>query len=169
MLDCAHFLDAENFRKVSLRRNYQMKKAIYISLALTLFLLASAENSVACSCLVSPEPEKKQVQRAFTDSTAIFSGEVFEISESSADKDSVLVKFKVAKLWKSELNREVTVTTAKESAMCGYRFEIGKKYLVYANGLKDFLLVSNCSRTTNMSNKGDVKYLAKFKLQKRIN
>jgi hypothetical protein len=146
-----------------------MKKAIYISLALTLFLLASAEKSFACSCPRSLEPEKKQVQQAYTDSTAIFSGEVFEISESSADKNSLLVKFKVAKLWKSELNREVTITTAKESAMCGYRFEIGKTYLVYANGLKDSLMVSNCSRTTNMSNKYDVKYLAKFKRQKRVN
>ena len=146
-----------------------MKKAIYISLALTLFLLASAEKAFACSCLRSLEPEKKQVQQAFTDSTAIFSGEVLEISEDSADQNSLLVKFKVAKLWKGELNREVTITTAKDSAMCGYTFEIGKKYLVYANGLKDSLMVSNCSRTKIMSNKGHVKYLAKLKRQKRVN
>ena len=140
-----------------------MKKAVYISLALTLFLLASAERSFACSCLASPEPVKKQVQSAFAGSVAIFSGEVLEISESSADKNSLLVKFKVAKSWKSALNREVTITTAKDSSMGGYGFEVGKKYLVYANGLKNDLSVSNCSRTTNLSSKGDVKYLLKLK------
>jgi hypothetical protein len=146
-----------------------MKKAIYISLALTLFLLASAEKSFACSCLRTLEPVKKQVQQAFMDSTAIFSGEVIEINESPADKNSLLVKFKVAKSWKGELNPEVTITTAKDGAMCGYSFEIGKTYLVYPNGPKDSLMVSNCSRTTNMSSKGDVKYLAKLKHQKRVN
>jgi hypothetical protein len=154
-------------RKESSRRSYQMKKATYISLALTLFLLASAEQASACSCLRSLEPVKKQVQRAFTDSTAIFSGEVLEISESAADENSLLVKLKVATSWKGKLNREVTITTAENSAMCGYTFEVGKKYLVYANGAEGSLMVSSCSRTTNMSNKNDVKYLAKLKRQKR--
>ncbi len=138
-----------------------MKKSIYISLALALFVVASAEKSFACSCAASLEPEKKQVQQAFMNSRAIFSGEVLEINESSADKNSLLVKFKVAKLWKGELKNEISITTNKESSMCGYGFEIGKKYLVYANGLKNDLFVENCSRTTNMSNKGDVKYLNK--------
>jgi len=143
-----------------------MKKTIYISLALTLFVFASAERSFACSCVASLEPDKKQVQKAFTSSSAIFSGEVLEISESSADKNSLLVKFKIAKLWKGELKREIIITTNKDSAMCGYGFEVGKKYLVYANGLKNELFVDNCSRTTNFSNKGDVKYLTKLKRKK---
>ena len=143
-----------------------MKKAIYISLALALFIFASAEKSYACSCPVSLDPEKKQVQEAFKSSGAIFSGEVLEISESSADENSLLVKFKVAKLWKGEMKNEIIITTNKESSMCGYGFEVGKKYLVYANGFNDFLFVENCSRTTNISNKGDVKYLTKLKRKK---
>lgn len=140
-----------------------MKKSIYILLALALFVLASAERSFACSCVASLEPEKKQVQQAFTDSTAIFSGEVLAISESRADKNSLLVKFKVTKLWKGGSKNEITITTNKESSMCGYRFEVGKKYLVYANGLKNELFVENCSRTTNISNNGDVRHLNKLK------
>jgi len=143
-----------------------MKKAIYISLALTMFLFASAEKSFACSCEVTLEPEKKQIQDAFTSSGAVFSGEVVEVSESPADKNSLLVKFKVAQSWKGESKREITITTNKESSMCGYSFEVGEKYLVYANGLKNDLFVDNCSRTTNMSNKGDVKYLTKLKRKK---
>jgi len=143
-----------------------MKRAIYISLTLTLFLLASAERSFACSCKASLEPKKKQVQEAFTSSGAIFSGKIVEVSESPADKNSLLVKIKVAQSWKGESKREIIITTAKESSMCGYGFEVGKKYLVYANGLKNELFVDNCSRTTNMSNKGDVKYLTKLKRKK---
>ena len=143
-----------------------MKKAIYISLALALFVFASAEKSFACSCKASLEPDKKQVQEAFTSSGAIFSGEVIEVNGSQTDKNSLLVKFKVTKWWKGELKREISITTAKESSMCGYGFEIGKKYLVYANGLKNDLFVDNCSRTTNMSNQGDVKYLTKLKRKK---
>ena len=143
-----------------------MKKAVYISLALTLFLLASADRSFACSCEASLESKKKQVQKAFTNSGAIFSGEVIEVYESSADKNSLLVKFKVAKLWKGELKREIIITTNKESSMCGYGFEVGEKYLVYAKRLKNDLFVDNCSRTTNFSNQGDVKYLTKLKRKK---
>ena len=146
-----------------------MTKVIYTSLVLTLLLLMSAQKSFACSCAFSPGPEKKQVRQAFNDSTAIFSGEVLEIRDSSEDINMLLVRFKVTKLWKGELKREVTLTTAKQSAMCGYRFEIATKYLVYGNGPRDALLVTNCSRTTNASNRRDLKYLAKLKRQKRAN
>src|SRR5688572_10871 len=123
-----------------------MKKAIYISLALTLFLLTSAENSFACSCLFSDKPLNVQVKEAFNDSTAIFSGEVISITPTS--EYEVAVKIKVEKSWKGKFSKEVTITTAKDSAMCGYRFEADKKYLVYAYGAKADLSTTNCSRTT---------------------
>ena len=119
-----------------------MKKAIYISLALTLFLLASAEKSFACSCVASLEPEKKQVQEAFTSSGAIFSGEVIEVNESPTDKNSLLVKFKIAQSWKGESKREITITTAKESSMCGYGFEVGKNILFMQMGLRMIFLLT---------------------------
>ncbi len=143
-----------------------MKKYLYISFALLIFLFASAEKSLACSCMVTPEPLKKQIQKAFTGADAIFSGEVIEIKKSSADEYNVLVNFKVAKSWKGNVGKEVTINTAGDSAMCGYGFEVGEKYLVYANGLKDSLSTNICSRTTVFSPKGDVKYLAKLKRKK---
>ncbi|MCY7344741.1 MAG: hypothetical protein LH614_00830 [Pyrinomonadaceae bacterium] len=109
---------------------------------------------------------KKQVQGAFAYADAVFSGEVIEIRESSADKYNFIVKFKVAKSWKGESQPEITITTAKESAMCGFSFAVGQKYLVYAYGLKDALSTTNCSRTTLFGNNGDVKYLAKLERKK---
>lgn len=156
----------ENYKKIVLMRNYQMKKYLYISLALAMFLFASAERSFACSCVFSAEPVKKQVEEAFLSSEAVFSGEVVEINESPTNKYDFIVKFKVAQVWKGEAVTEMTINTSKDSAMCGYSFEVGKKYLVYANGKQDRLATSNCSRTSVFSRKGDVKYLAKLKRKK---
>jgi Tissue inhibitor of metalloproteinase len=143
-----------------------MKKYIYIPLFLAVLLVASAERSYACSCVFSPEPLKKQVQGAFSSAAVVFSGEVVEIKDSPTNKYDVLVKLKVANVWKGEATREITINTAKDSAMCGYNFEVGKKYLVYAYGLKDNLSTTNCSRTSTFNPKGDIKYLDKLKRKK---
>src|SRR5215204_4487534 len=118
-----------------------MKKYFYISLALSVLMLTAAEKSSACSCAASLVPEKKQIQKAFTNSIAIFSGKVVEVKESPADESKFIVKLEVAQSWKGESKREIFITTAKESSMCGYFFQIGEKYLVYANGLKNDLFV----------------------------
>lgn len=144
-----------------------MKKAVYLSLALVLFLFASAEKAFACGCAASLEPLEKQIQAAFVNSEAVFSGKVVEVKESPADESKFIVKIKVAQSWKGAAKREIFITTAKESSMCGYGFEIGKKYLVYANGLKDDPFVENCSRTAVFSDKGDAKYLSKLKRRKK--
>lgn len=144
-----------------------MKKSIYIILfALFIFLFAAPEKSFGCSCIASPDPVKKQIQSAFIGSDAIFSGEVIEVKESPTDKYNFVVKFKVNKSWKDETSQEITINTARESAMCGYNFEIGKTYIVYAAGTANNLSVNNCSRTMIFSNKGDAKYLDKLKRRK---
>jgi len=140
-----------------------MKKYIYICFALAMFLFASAESSYACSCLASPAPVKEQIQGAFSSADAVFSGEVVEIIESPADKDTLIVKFKIAKSWKGKAQPEVTIKTAKESAMCGYSFTTGQKYIVYAYGAGDALSTDNCSRTAMLGKKNDAKYLDKLK------
>ena len=140
-----------------------MKKYIYISFALVIFLFVSAEKSYACSCIVTPEPLKKQIENSYSGADAVFSGEVIEIKESPANKYEFIVKFKVAQNWKGEVGREITITTGKDSAMCGYNFTVGQKYLVYASGLKDNLSTTNCSRTAGLGKKSDAKYLDKLK------
>ena len=142
-----------------------MKKFIYISFALVIFLFAAAEKSYACSCMVSADPVKKQIQEAFTSSDAVFSGEVIEIKDVP-DEYKVVVKFKVVKSWKSAAGKEITVSTMRDSAMCGYSFEMGKTYLVYGSGSKESFSTTNCSRTAMYSANGDAKYFAKFKRKK---
>jgi hypothetical protein len=160
-------VEAQNFRKANAVRHNQMKKAVYISLALVLFVFASAENAFACGCAASLEPLEKQIQAAFTNSVAIFSGTVVEVRESRADESKFIVKLKVAQSWKGAAKGEIFITTAKESSMCGYFFQIGEKYLVYANGLKNDPFVESCSRTAVFSDKNDAKYLSKIKRRKK--
>jgi len=42
------------------------------------------------------------------------------------------VRFSVFRVWKGEVAEEVEVETAVDGPMCGYSFEIGEQYLVYA-------------------------------------
>lgn len=121
-----------------------------------LFLLSS-QNSFACSCLANDKPLTTQIKEAFDNSTAVFSGEILGISSKS--EFEVIVKIKVAKSWKANLAKELNLTTAKDSAMCGFGFEIGQKYLVYAYGKNDTLTTNNCSRTTFESNNTDINVL----------
>ena len=144
-----------------------MKKYIYISFALAIFLFLSAEKSFACSCMVTSEPLKKQVENAYSEAETVLSGEVVEIKDSPTDKYRVIVKFKVDKSWKGAATQEITITTEKDSAMCGFNFETGKTYLVYAFGKKDELATNNCSRTSSFSQNGDLKYLDKLKRKKK--
>lgn len=136
-----------------------MKKIAFI--LSILFLLAASEKSFACSCMLNTKPLKTQVKEAFDSSSAIFSGEVIEIT--SKDEFAVNIKIKVEKSWKGNLSKEIIMTTAKDSAMCGYGFQVGQKYLVYAYGKMDALSTNICSRTTGAGNKSDIKYLDKLK------
>ncbi len=138
-----------------------MRRVTFISLTLFFLLLAAAESSFACSCVRSLKPLKAQVKDAYTNSTAIFSGEVISIAPKS--EYELTVKIKVGNSWKGKLAEEITFMTAKDGAMCGYGFEVGKAYLVYAFGANDSLMTTNCSRTTLSSYKQDIKFLDKLK------
>ncbi len=143
-----------------------MKKTVFILLALSVFLLASVETSYACSCDLSKESVKKQVKNAYQDSTAIFEAEVLEVRESGKNDFQLFVKVRISKSWKGGKTGEIIITTPSQGSLCGYGFTVGKSYLVYANGSDDQLSVSLCSRTTDLLNNGDVKYLNKLKPKK---
>ena len=141
-----------------------MRKVTFISVALLGLFLFAAQSSFACSCVRTFKPLKAQVKKAFNDSTAIFYGEVMTITPKSDTE--VFVKMHVTKSWKGKLAEEVIISTPENSAMCGYTFEIGDAYLVYASGATDSLMTTNCSRTTVGSQKQDIRFLDKLKRRK---
>jgi hypothetical protein len=44
------------------------------------------------------------------------------------------VKFRVEKYWKGVLTTEMIVVTGRGGGDCGYRFEVGARYLIFAYG-----------------------------------
>lgn len=95
----------------------------------------------ACSCAPPPPPKA-----ALEGAAAVFLGEAVEVSVEDQTRTA---RLKVGRWWKGGAATEVAVATHKSGATCGYGFEKGKRYLVYAHqeeGQK-LLRVSLCSRT----------------------
>jgi hypothetical protein len=81
--------------------------------------------------------------------TAVFSGKVSKIEDVGEHELAVTVE--VASAWKGVAKEVIVVHTAKDGATCGYHFEKGKAYLIYASGKErekeTILSASLCSRT----------------------
>lgn len=143
-----------------------MKRFLIITPILFLLLFFAAENSYACSCVyLSNLTLKQEVEAAFTNSVAVFSAEVLEINEKP-NVYNVSVKFKVNKSWKGIKTKEIVLTTGRGGGDCGYRFEVGKKYLVYAYGKTNELGTGICSRTAFVEGNKDIKILTNLKKKK---
>ena len=108
-------------------------------------IAVNIKPAAACSCLPAGPPLTELGQ-----ATAVFAGEVSDITQTTT---GVEVSFSVSEVWKGNLNPTLVVTTGPHSAACGYPFQMGQAYLVYAYGGKNGRLGANlCSRTTLLSN-----------------
>ncbi|WP_181347609.1 hypothetical protein [Thalassobacillus sp. CUG 92003] len=115
----------------------------------------------ACSC-TEPPP----AQTAYKTNDAVFSGKIVKIEkedssgglQSSLDPVKVLVE--VDETWKNASESQQIVATAESSASCGFPFEEGEEYLIYANEHDGELKTDLCSRTTSLdSAEGDMRIL----------
>jgi MYXO-CTERM domain-containing protein len=118
-----------------------MLAAVRLLLALVLVVLCARPGEArACSCMA------QSIEDAIAGSDAIFEGIVDSIEEGDGVRH---VRFSVTQSWEGVETERVEVTTSASSASCGYPFEVGTAYLVYATedaGLE----VSLCSRTRPM-------------------
>lgn len=106
----------------------------------------SAEPAFACSCA-----PPKLIQEAFESSAAVFSGKVASIEGDQFGRTAI---FQVDTAWKGVSKDTVQVLTAAQSSACGYGFEKGMSYIVYAHsGDEDSSLKANkCGTTTPIEN-----------------
>ncbi|HEY0462219.1 MAG TPA: hypothetical protein VGC97_24005 [Pyrinomonadaceae bacterium] len=141
-----------------------MKKIIFLTFIFC-FLALTASKSFACSCALPSRSLEKQIAIAYEKSAAVFYGEVVEITRDP-EKFYVKVKFKVEKSWKNQIESEVVIQTGEGGGDCGYPFNIGQKYLVYAYGDKNSLGTNICQRTSPFET--DLKYLNKIKKPKLL-
>jgi hypothetical protein len=133
-------------------------------LALSLVVLLP-DCASACSCTALPGTPQERAGKALSGSTAVFSGEVVEFEKPPPATTMVegtimgimggggpkaTATLRVSEVWKGPRQQTVTVSTEADSGMgCGYPFEKGREYLVYATG-KD-PSVSLCSETKPLS------------------
>ncbi len=117
---------------------------------LGLVLLSSAVSwtaplgASACSCAEQP------FETAHAGAAAIFEGRAASIAPQEDGR--LLVTFDVVQTWRAAGHEHVEVLTQALEATCGYPFEIGTSYLVYAAEAEgDRYLVSLCSRTAPMA------------------
>ncbi len=119
-------------------------------LTLALFLLTFESAAFACKCA------GHSVSDALAEATAVFEGHVVSIEDFSEGSEPVVAKKKVTlsvvRVWKDlEDTETVSVTTHAESAACGFHFERGESYLVYAQRADAGFTVHSCSRTRPMA------------------
>src|SRR5688572_23213950 len=104
------------------------------------FVLAFGNNTPAFACSCFPVP----VQQRFEESSVVFSGRVIETETIQSDMNAT---FQIDKAWKGISEDAVTVETATAESMCGYVFEEGRSYLVYAFGDEHPLGTGSCGNT----------------------
>lgn len=118
-------------------------------------LLGSAPAVYACTCLPPGTPTEERDA-----SDLVFSGKVVRIDTVMVDIGGGMmypwlnVAFRVDRTWKGSDSSAVEILTAVNSGLCGYHFEVGERYLVYANVFGDYNMpeTSICTRTRAFSN-----------------
>ncbi len=133
------------------------KMRIFLILVIIVSMLTiETESAYACSC-APPGP----LDEDLTTAAAVFTGKVVGLAESTggfgpiSSADPIKVTFQVYTVWKGSVSQTTTITTARSGASCGYTFEKGGEYIVYAHGPENNLSVSLCSRTQPLATAED--------------
>ena len=111
---------------------------------LILFFIFSITETFACSCIETNESLSKKVEKAFNQSDLIISGKVVEIiivnkAKMKSSADPIIYKFEITKMIKGKTEKKIIEIASETSgASCGYKFELGKSYLVYARKSNHF-------------------------------
>lgn len=131
-------------------RRSRCTPSVLLVVVLGLVSLAGGPRSLsACTCAPAGSPHQ-ELERA----DAVFSGRVESIAPARMPGDDpewpsrLAVTLRLLAVWKGLPDGELaTVYTASQSAACGFGFEKGKKYMVYAYDSGGELTATLCSRT----------------------
>lgn len=142
-----------------------MQRRIVLAVLFAVFLFTSfffqAMPAHACSCS-TPSPQEATLQSA-----AIFSGKVIQVEEASdwrkwipfsnqPARGGFEVVLDVQSAWKGMDQTRVLIFTEGWGGGCGFPFEVGREYLVYASYWeRDVLETHICSRTAELINATD--------------
>ena len=125
-----------------------MTRRLLATLLFSVAAFSSLGSAEACSCAGSGSPCD-----AAWRADALFVGHVVSMSAISGGRR---VDLAVIEPFRGLQMSQVTVVTGYGSADCGYPFEMGQSYLIYAHRTPDGqLLTSICSRTRPLRDAGE--------------
>lgn len=117
-----------------------MKKLLLSIFVFSALFTAQVQPAYACSCIMPGTPQEEM-----GNAEAVFSGRVLEIEETGYGYN---VTLEVLEAWKGVDGSTVQVHTGMGGGDCGFNFEEGKEYMVYAAlGEGELLEVYICSLT----------------------
>jgi hypothetical protein len=144
-------------------------KAAILMFGVTFILIFNSSPAEACGCLDCYTTQKECIRQALKSSTVVFSGEVTRITREGRPGYEVGVTFKVKESWKGITGNEVVIFSEIDNGgNCGFRFEVGEKWLIYANTDSRNQLqfwTHSCTRSTSLLGASeDLKVLGKSKV-----
>src|SRR3989338_7735567 len=134
---------------------------------------AFAPKAQACLCAFPDPDPQKMVEKAWEEYDVIFSGEVTSVSKTKYDDDGMVppipyatsIFLQVFQNWKGiNQGQSQVIRTGDGEFDCGYTFQKGERYLVYAQkyDVSDFI-TSGCGPTKKLVDASeDIKYLNKL-------
>lgn len=145
------------------------------SLTLFIFFL-SITNAIACTCISEKESLKKKVKKEFLRSDIVFTGNVIAITDLNthptqfSSGDPIQYTFEIIEQIKGvDTKREIQIISARGGSSCGYRFQIGKTYMVYAIESNHYSSITTHSKDYSTSLCSRNNYVARVsKKEKRI-
>lgn len=109
-------------------------------------VLLQAPEAAACSCIRPPEPTA--AMHASDHVALVRVTNISPAGQAAPMPGSLSVELEVERAFKGAESEPLVVVTAGNSAACGFHFERGQRYLVYANDTEQgSISVSLCSRT----------------------
>jgi hypothetical protein len=107
------------------------------------FALFPTANALACTCVGAPGPA---CQEAWKDSVgAVFLGRVVKVE--GIDTNTNRVTIEIEETYRGVSGKSVQVFTSSSESSCGYPFQQGERYLVFADNAGTEFLVGLCSAT----------------------
>jgi hypothetical protein len=136
------------------------RKFLFTTCLLTLsWLLGLSQLAYACTCAMPKPPCEEYWQK-----DAVFVGEVtaLKAAKDAEGWQKRLVTLAITEAFRGVTGKEVTLSTGLSGGDCGFGFQPGGQYLVYAyrNKQSGQLSASSCSRTRKLAEaESDLAYL----------
>lgn len=115
-----------------------LRRTLIVVFLVVLAVPVVASPSWACSCMTSgnaAQDRRDQAERADLVFTGVAKSQrVTDEGDPEFEGDEMIgTRFRVGKTYKGHPGRWVTVSTHVNSATCGYQFEVGRRYTVFAD------------------------------------